>query len=233
MRIDVLTLFPGMFPPVLNESILRIAQDKGLADLRLVDLRRFTTDRRRTVDDKPFGGGAGMVMMCGPVFEAVQAAEADAPESVRPRRVLLTPQGARFTQSLARELAREEHLVLICGHYEGFDERIREGLNPTEISIGDYVLTGGEVPAMVVIDAVVRLIPGVLGDERSNRSDSFAAGRLSAPQYTRPRVFRGMAVPDVLLSGDHARIEAWRREQALARTRERRPELLDDERNAS
>ena len=236
MRIDVLTLFPEVFPAVLGSSILRIAQEKGLVQFGVVDIRQFAADRRRSVDDKPYGGGAGMVMMPETTFAAVESVEAEASDSGGERslrRVLLTPQGVPFTQRLAQQLAGEEHLILICGHYEGFDERIRLGLKPLEISLGDYILTGGEIPAMVVIDAVVRLIPGVVGDARSLRQDSFTSGMLAPPQYTRPRVFRGMAVPEVLLSGDHARVDAWRKEQAQRRTAERRPDLLRPEKAGS
>ncbi|HUU43399.1 MAG TPA: tRNA (guanosine(37)-N1)-methyltransferase TrmD, partial [Planctomycetota bacterium] len=198
------------------------AREKHLASFRVVDIRDFTHDRHRTVDDKPFGGGPGMVMKPGPVFEAVEATEAasDTPAT----RVLLTPQGERLTHDLAVELAAVPRLLLICGHYEGYDERIRLGLAPREVSIGDYVLTGGELPAMVLIDAVVRLIPGVLGAEASLDEESFADGMLEYPHYTRPRVYRDMAVPEVLLSGDHEEIDRWRREQSLRRTRERRGE---------
>jgi len=225
MRIDILTLFPQMFAPVLSESILRIAQEKGLAQFRLVNVRDFARDRRHSVDDEPYGGGPGMVMAPGPVFDAVESVESPGEERVR--RILLTPQGRRFDQGLAEELAREEHLILICGRYEGFDERIRIGLQPQEISIGDYVLTGGELPAMVVVDAVVRLIPCVLGDSASAKGDSFSCGMLGTPQYTRPANFRGMTVPQVLLSGDHGRVAAWRAEQARLRTLQRRPDLLE------
>jgi tRNA (guanine37-N1)-methyltransferase len=223
MEIDVLTLFPEMFAPVLGTSILKIAQEKGLASFRLVDIRSFTHDTHRTVDDRPFGGGPGMVMKPEPVFEAVEATEALSPTPAT--RVLLTPQGETFTQEVARELAVQPRLLLICGRYEGFDERIRIGLTPREVSIGDYVLTGGELPAMVVIDAVVRLIQGVLGRESSLDEESHADGTLEYPHYTRPRSYRGMDVPEVLLSGNHEEIERWRREQSLKRTRERRGEF--------
>jgi tRNA (guanine37-N1)-methyltransferase len=221
MEIDVLTLFPEMFAGVLGESILKIAQEKGLVSIRVVNIRDFTSDKHHVVDDRPFGGGPGMVMKPEPVFAAVEGVEA---QSATPAtRVLLTPQGETLTQGLARELLTRPRLLLICGRYEGFDERIRLGLRPREISIGDYVLTGGEVPAMVVIDAVVRLIPGVLGKEESTVEESFSNGLLEYPHYTRPREFRGMEVPEVLLSGDHEAIRKWRREQAEKRTQERRP----------
>ncbi len=224
MRFDILTLFPKMFPPVLQESILRIAQEKGLAEFHVHDLRPFGEDARRNVDDRPYGGGPGMVMMCGPVFDAVEAIEREA--SGRSRRVLTSPQGRLLDDALARELAREERLLILCGHYEGYDERIALGLGADEVSVGDYVLTGGELAAMVIVDVVSRLIPGVLGDRESPRRDSFAAGRLGYPQYTRPAEFRGMRVPEVLLSGDHERIAQWRAEQSRLRTAQRRPELL-------
>jgi tRNA (guanine37-N1)-methyltransferase len=226
MEIDVLTLFPEMFAPVLDASILKIAQEKHLATFRLVDIRDFTHDRHRTVDDRPFGGGPGMVMKPEPVTEAVEATEAlsETPAT----RVLLTPQGETLTQHIARELSTLPRLLLICGRYEGYDERIRTGLKPREISIGDYVLTGGEVPAMVIIDAVVRLIPGVLGKEASLEEESHADPAnpgLEYPHYTRPREYRGMEVPEVLLSGNHEEIERWRRAESLRRTRERRGEF--------
>ena len=220
MEIDVLTLFPEMFPGVLGASILKIAQEKGLATFRVVNIRDFAADRHHSVDDAPFGGGPGMVMMCQPVFDAVEKTEA---MSATPAtRILLTPQGETFTQGVARELATHPRLMLVCGHYEGFDERIRLGLNCREVSIGDYVLTGGEVPAMVIIDAVVRLLPGVLGNEESPAEESHASGQLEYPHYTRPREFRGMTAPDVLLSGNHAEIRKWRAEQSRIRTEARR-----------
>ncbi|MCH7592677.1 MAG: tRNA (guanosine(37)-N1)-methyltransferase TrmD [Planctomycetes bacterium] len=224
MRIDVLTLFPELFVPFAATSIIGRAVEAGLVAINCVSFRDFARDHHRSVDDRPFGGGPGMVLMCGPVFDAVESVEAEA--DVEPVRILLTPQGERLTQEIAIELAGAERLLIICGHYEGFDERIRLGLNVREISIGDYVLSGGESAAMVLIDAVVRLLPGALGDESSIQEESFQGGLLEYPQYTRPREFRGMAVPDVLLSGDHARIADWRREQAEARTLKRRPDLL-------
>ena len=225
MVIDVLTLFPAMFQGPLRESILKLAQQRGLVSIRLTDIRGHTTGKHRSVDDKPYGGGPGMVMMCGPVFDAVEHVQ---PVSgVQPRVILLSPQGRRLGQPLVRALAHEQHIVLVCGHYEGFDERIRLGLNAEEISIGDYVLSGGELPAMVVIDAVVRLLPGALGHEDSAAQDSFEDGLLDFPQYTRPPEFRGMTVPEVLLSGHHQKVDDWRCEQARQRTRERRPDLLE------
>lgn len=225
MRIDVLTLFPEVFAPFLESSIVGRAQRAGLVSIACTNFRDFAGDKHRSVDDKPFGGGPGMVLLCEPLFAAVEQVERDADQ--RPLRVLLSPQGERLTQALVRQLAGEPWLVLLCGHYEGFDERIRIGLDAREISIGDYVLSGGESAAMVLIDALVRLLPGALGDETSAADESFSAGTLEYPQYTRPREFRGMAVPDVLVSGNHAEIAAWRKEQALRRTAERRPDLLD------
>jgi tRNA (guanine37-N1)-methyltransferase len=211
-----------MFQGPLQESILRRAQDKGLATIAVHDLRTWTHDRHHVVDDVPYGGGAGMVLKPEPVFEAVEALRQGSDSTV----VALTPQGLPFGQRLASELACLPHLILLCGRYEGFDDRIPQGLQALELSIGDFVLSGGEIPALVVLDATVRLIPGVLGDETSALTDSFATGLLEHPHYTRPPMFRGMAVPPVLLSGDHQAIARWRRKQALRRTRERRPDLL-------
>jgi len=224
MRVDIITLFPAMFRPVLGESILGIAQDKGLIEFHVHDLRPFGEGARRNIDDRPYGGGPGMVMMCPPVFDAVESVERQAQEP--PHRVLTSPQGRAFTHDVAAELAAMPRLLIVCGHYEGYDERIPIGLDADEISVGDYVLTGGELAAMLMVDAVTRLLPGVLGDETSNQRDSFAQGVLGSPQYTRPRTFRGMDVPDVLLSGDHGRIAAWRNEQARLRTAQRKPHLL-------
>jgi tRNA (guanine37-N1)-methyltransferase len=225
MRIDILTLFPEMFESPLKYSILKRAQEQGIVAIVLTNIRDFATDRYRKVDDKPYGGGAGMVMMPGPVFDCFEYVQKLAPS--RGRVVLLTPQGERFTQAKARELSQQERLILIAGRYEGFDERIRTGLNAEQISVGDYVLNGGELVAMIVVDAVVRLLPGALGDEDSAKDDSFSHGLLEYPQYTRPEVFRDMKVPDILLSGDHKKIAEWRRQQALARTRQWRPDLLE------
>lgn len=224
MLIDIITIFPDMFRPVLEESMIRIAREKGKAEIRLTDLRGFATDRHRSVDGRPFGGGPGMILKVEPVVKAVRALESEGPA---PLRVLMSPQGERFTQGLAGELARAERLIIIAGHYEGYDERIREILRPREISIGDYVLTGGEIPAMVVIDAVVRLLPGVLGAEDAHEFESHGSGALEYPQYTRPPEFEGHRVPEVLKSGDHARVDEWRRAQALKRTRRRRPDMLE------
>ena len=225
MRIDILTLFPELFQPVLATSIIGRAIAAGVVEVVVTDIRNYSQDRHRKVDDAPFGGGPGMVMMCQPVFDAVEAVRAQDP---RPGLVaLLSPQGQRLDQPLVERLARLERLILVTGHYEGFDERIRLALADMEISIGDFVLSGGEIPAMAVLDAVVRLLPGALGEPTSTREESFSMGLLEYPQYTRPRDFRGMQVPEVLLSGDHARIAEWRRQQALERTRRRRPDLLE------
>jgi tRNA (guanine37-N1)-methyltransferase len=225
MRIDVLTLFPEVFEPYVASSIVGRAVAQGIVAIRCTSFRDFASDRHRSVDDRPFGGGPGMVLMCGPVFEALEHVEAQS--ETKPLRILLTPQGEKLTQSVVAELAKAPRLVLLCGHYEGFDERIRTGIAAREISIGDYVLSGGEPAAMVLIDAVVRLLPGALGDEASAADESFTDGTLEYPQFTRPREFRGMEVPEVLLSGDHGKIAAWRREQSLERTLERRPDLLE------
>ncbi len=224
MRIDVLTLFPEAFESILNISIVQRAQQKGLLRVVLTNIRDFARDNYRSVDDKPYGGGPGMVMMPQPIFDCLEHLE-DA-DPLKGRRILLTPQGLPFTQELARTLAQEQRLILIAGRYEGFDERIRIALEPLEISIGDYVLSGGEIPAMVIIDAVTRLLPGALGDETSTEQESFTAGLLEYPQYTRPEVFRDLPVPEVLLSGHHANIQDWREQQARERTAKRRPDLL-------
>jgi tRNA (guanine37-N1)-methyltransferase len=221
MKIDVLTLFPAMFAGPLDESIIARARKKGLLDLQIHDLRKWTHDRHRTVDDKPFGGGPGMLMKPEPLFEAVESLRRD-----NTRVILLSPAGRKFSQEIARDLSQEKDLLFVTGHYEGFDERVRETLADDELSIGDYVLTNGALPAMVVIDAVARLLPGVLGDDESSRDESFSGGLLEYPQWTRPAEFRGMKVPDILVSGNHAEIEKWRREQAKARTKKNRPDLL-------
>ena len=225
MRIDILTLFPEMFESPLSCSILKRAQDKALVDIVLTNIRDFAADSYNRVDDKPYGGGAGMVMMPQPLFDCFEYVEKLSPQ--KGRVILLTPQGKKFDQAKAVELSTEERLVLISGRYEGFDERIRIGLGAEQISIGDYILSGGELAAMVIIDAVVRLLAGALGDENSAKDDSFSEGLLEYPQYTRPEVFRDMKVPDILLSGDHAKIAEWRRQQALERTKKHRPDLLD------
>ena len=221
MKIDVLTLFPAMFAGPLDESIIMRARKKGLLDLTIHQLRDWTHDRHKTVDDKPFGGGPGMLMKVEPLFEAVESLQ-----RAETKVILLSPSGRKFDQSIARELAKEKDLLLVTGHYEGFDERVREGLADDVLSIGDYVLTNGALPAMVVIDAVARLLPGVLGDDASSSDESFSQALLEYPQYTRPADFRGMKVPEVLMNGNHAEIEKWRREQAKLRTKERRPDLL-------
>ena len=226
MLFQILTTFPGIVEGVAGESILGRAVKKGLIDVEALNIRDFTSDRHRTTDDAPFGGGPGMVMKCEPVFEAVEALISRA-GGRKPRVLLMTPVGRRFDQSLAEELARESHLIFVCGRYEGVDERICEHLVTDEVSIGDYVLTGGELAAMVVVDSVARLLPGVLGDESSPESESFSSGLLEYPQYTRPAEFRGHKVPEVLLSGNHEEIRKWRRAQALERTLKRRPDLLE------
>lgn len=252
MRIDVLTLFPKMFSGPMDESIVKRAIANGRLDIHIHNLRDFTRDRHRTCDDKPFGGGPGMVMKPEPIFEAVEAIlkkrkmgtgyflgkkkrkglKNSLPPLLpkkggpRSRIILLTPQGRRFDQMMAQRLSKFKHLILICGHYEGVDERVRKFLTEEEISIGDYITTGGELPAMVLIDSVVRLVTGVLGDPRSAHYESFQGGLLEYPQYTRPAVFRGMKAPSVLLSGDHEAIHRWRQREALKRTRRKRPDLL-------
>lgn len=223
MRIDVLTLFPDGLAPMLEVSILGRARAEGRVQIELWDVREFTTDRHRTVDDTPFGGGAGMVLKPEPVCAAVEFVRAQAQAAPV---IMLTPQGERLTQQRVEALARRERLILLCGHYEGFDERIRELVVDEELSIGDYVLTGGELPALVVIDAVSRLLPGVLGSEHSAAEETFAGSLLEYPHYTRPRDFRGRMVPEILLSGHHAAIARWRREQSLLRTWSKRPDLL-------
>lgn len=226
MRFDVLTLFPEMFPGYLGQSLLKLAIERGRVDVRLHDIRDWAQGKHRQVDDRPFGGGAGMVLKPDVVVECVEAVRAQAEPPGR--LILLTPQGRRLTQRVTEELAGERRLLLLCGRYEGFDERVREILEPDEISIGDYVLNGGEVAAMVMIDTVIRLVPGVLGKEESSYHDSFSAGNrlLEHPQYTRPREYRGREVPEILLSGDHQAIARWREEQSLERTRDRRGDLL-------
>lgn len=225
MRIDILTLFPGMFAGPFDESIVARARAAGVVEIGIHDLRSWTSDRHRTVDDYPYGGGAGMVLKPEPLFAAIEALRGQGPNGGG-HVVLLTPQGEPFRQGIAAELANVQHLVLVCGHYEGVDERVREHAVDRELSIGDYVLSGGELPAMVVVDAVVRLLPGALGSPDSVAEESHSAGLLEYPHYTRPADFRGWRVPDVLLSGHHGAIASWRREQSIRRTRERRPDLL-------
>ncbi|WP_025717225.1 tRNA (guanosine(37)-N1)-methyltransferase TrmD [Paenibacillus sp. 1-18] len=247
MRVDVLTLFPEMFDGVFSASILGKARDKGIVSLQAINFRQYAGNKHGQVDDTPYGGGGGMVLKPDPIFAAVEALLDESERSIlegadevvhnekndanadlkAPRIILMCPQGETFTQKKAEELAKEDHLIFICGHYEGYDERIREHLVTDELSVGDYVLTGGELPAMVVIDSVTRLLPGVLGNETSAITDSFSTGLLEYPHYTRPAEFRGWKVPDVLLSGHHVNIDAWRRQEALRRTVERRPDLLE------
>jgi tRNA (guanine37-N1)-methyltransferase len=221
MKIDVLTLFPAMFSGPLDESIIKRARAAGWLDLKVHNLRDWAHDPHKTVDDRPFGGGPGMLLKPEPLFEAIESLKRE-----KTRVILLSPAGWTFNQAIARALAREDELLLVTGHYEGFDERVREVLADDELSIGDYVLTNGALPAMVVIDAVVRLLPGVLGDDASSQDESFSHSLLEYPQYTRPAEFRGKKVPEVLLSGNHAEIEKWRREQARLRTQKRRPDLM-------
>jgi len=224
VRVDILTIFPGIFEGPLRESLLGKGIATGLIDVRVHDIRDFTADRHRRVDDVPFGGGPGMVMKPEPLFAAVESL---GPESKRV--LLLSPAGRRFDQAFAGDLAAEPWVVLICGRYEGIDERVAEGLSAEEVSIGDYVLSGGEVAALVVLEAVARLVPGIVGREESLRQESFQEGLLDHPQYTRPQEFRGMTVPEVLLSGDHSRIREWRRKAALEKTRRIRPDLLPED----
>ncbi|MFQ6111508.1 MAG: tRNA (guanosine(37)-N1)-methyltransferase TrmD [Nitrospinota bacterium] len=224
LEFHILTVFPGMLASPLSEGILKKAIEKGLIEVRLWDLRDFTEDRHRTTDDYPYGGGAGMVMKVEPIAAALEAVRRESPGV---HVILTSPQGARLTQSKVRELARRESLALICGRYEGVDERVAEALVDEELSIGDYVLMGGELPALVVVDAVARLVPGVLGSEASAEEDCFSRGLLGYPQYTRPAEYKGLRVPEVLLSGDHKAIERWRRLEGLRRTRARRPDLLE------
>lgn len=222
MRIDYLTLFPEMFEGVLNQSILKRARDKGILSTNTVNFRDYAMNKHQQVDDYPYGGGQGMVLKPEPIFNAMSSIDT----TEQTRVILMTPQGQPFNQKVAESLSTSEHLVFICGHYEGYDERIREHLVTDEISVGDYVLTGGELPAMVMTDAIVRLLPEVLGNQTSHEDDSFSSGLLEYPQYTRPRDFNGMRVPDVLLSGNHRNIEQWRHEQSLLRTLNKRPDLL-------
>lgn len=224
MHIDILTLFPEMMEGTLENSILKRAKNKEQFDYRFVNFRDYSTNKHEKVDDYPYGGGAGMVLTAQPIFDAVEAVKQES--NAKPRVILMCPQGETYNQQKAEELAKEEHLIIICGHYEGYDERIRERVVTDEISIGDYVLTGGEIGALAVIDSVVRLIPDVLGNESSAIEDSFSTGLLEHPHYTRPADFRGMKVPDVLLEGNHAKIDEWRKKESLRRTWKRRPDLL-------
>src|SRR5438046_6138362 len=231
MKIDILTLFPEICRAPLSESIMKRAQENGIIDLRIHNLRDWTRDKHHIVDDAPFGGGQGMVMKAEPIFAAVeelrgQTAEESKIENRKSKIIVMSPAGHRFDQQIAAQLSQESHLIIVCGHYEGVDHRVIEHLVDLEISIGDYVLTNGAIAAVVLVDAIVRFVPGVLGHEQSAVDDSFSAGLLEAPQYTRPAEFRGWKVPDVLLSGNHAEIAAWRKQEALKRTRENRPDLL-------
>lgn len=225
MKIDILSLFPEMFEGVLHTSMMKKAQEKEAVEFNVTDFRDYSENKHRKVDDYPYGGGAGMVLKPEPIFSAVEAVTEGV--QAKPRIVLLCPQGERFSQEKAEEFAREEHLIFICGHYEGYDERIREELVTDEVSLGDFILTGGEIAAMAVVDSVVRLLPEVLGNADSPVLDSFSTGLLEHPQYTRPANFRGMEVPEVLLSGNHAKIEEWREEQSVIRTFNRRKDLLE------
>ena len=239
MKIDILTLFPEVCRAPLNESMMKRAQENGALELHIHNLRDWTTDKHHVVDDAPFGGGQGMVMKAEPIFKAVEELRGEDgktsnvqrptsnAELQRPKVILMSPTGRRFKQEMAKELSGESHLIIICGHYEGVDHRVIEHLVDAEVSIGDYVLTNGAIAAVVFVDAIVRLLPGVLGHEQSAADDSFSGGLLEGPQYTRPAEFRGWKVPDVLLSGNHAQIAEWRKNEALRRTREKRPDLLE------
>jgi len=227
MRIDIITIFPGMFAPVLNESIIKRAQNKGRVRIYIHNLRDYTPDKHKKVDDRPFGGGSGMVIGPEPIFNAVEDIKAKA-KIKESKVILLCPQGKTLNQKVAQRLAKCKHIIFICGHYEGIDERVRQYLVDEEISIGDYVLTGGELPAMVLVDCLVRLIPGVLGDKNSLNFESFAGNLLEYPQYTRPANYRRMKVPAILLSGNHKKIADWRKSQAVKRTKKIRPDLLKE-----
>ncbi len=226
MKIDILTLFPEICRAPLSESMMKRAQENKIVDLRIHNLRDWTNDKHHIVDDAPFGGGQGMVMKPEPIFAAVEELQKSAISNQKSKIILMSPGGRRLDQKLATELSKESHLIVICGHYEGVDHRVIDHLVDLEVSIGDYVLTNGAIAAVVLVDAVVRLLPGVLGHEQSAQDDSFSAGLLEAPQYTRPAEFRGWKIPEVLLSGNHAEIAKWRKEQALKRTKQNRPDLL-------
>ncbi len=229
MRIDVLTIFPKMFEAVMGESIIKRAKEKRVVEINVIDLRLFSKDKHRKVDDKPFGGGPGMVMNAEPFFEAVNYIRKKTKDRrLKTRIILLTPKGKKFDQALALKLSKYEHMVLLCGHYEGIDERVAESLVDDEISIGDFVLTGGELPAMVIIDSIVRLLPGALGDENSSKDESFSENFLEYPHYTRPADYKGIKVPNVLLSGDHEKIKEWRKKEALKVTKKKRPDLISN-----
>ncbi|MBS4025192.1 MAG: tRNA (guanosine(37)-N1)-methyltransferase TrmD [Clostridia bacterium] len=222
MEIDILTLFPGMFTGPITESIIKRAQEKDLVTISLVNIRDFANNKHNTVDDYPYGGGAGMVMQAGPIFDAVNSIK-----KTQSKVILMCPQGDVFTQKSAWKLSREEHLIIICGHYEGVDQRVKDELVDQEISIGDFILTGGELPAMIILDSVIRLIPGVLGQDKSVEEESFAQGLLEYPHYTRPADFRGLMVPEILLSGNHESIRKWRKKESIRNTWSKRPELLE------
>lgn len=225
MRLDVLALFPEILEGYLRQSILKLAIQRELVQVKLWNFRDWATGKRKSVDDKPYGGGPGMLIMCPPVFDAIEAVRQD--DERQGQLIMLTPQGRKLDQKLVEELAQHKRLLLLCGRYEGFDDRIRQGLQPMEVSVGDFICNGGEVPAMLLIDAVIRLIPGVLGDETSHKYDSFSeSGMLEYPQFTRPRAFRGMTVPEVLLNGNHQEIQRWQQQQSLKRTQERRNDLV-------
>lgn len=228
MRIDIITIFPKMFAPVLNESIVKRAQKKGLVKIEVHNLRDYSQDKHRKVDDRPYGGGPGMLMRVEPIFRAVEKIRAKNKElRTKAKIILLCPKGKMLNQALARKMSKNKHLILICGHYEGVDERVRKYLVDEEVSIGDYILTGGELAAMVLTDSLVRLLPGVLGEEKSNILESFEAGLLEHPQYTRPAIFRKYKVPKILLTGNHKEIQTWRKEETLKVTRLKRPDLLN------
>jgi len=227
LKIDIVTIFPNIFEPVLEESILKRAQQKNKVKITIYNLRDYSDDPHRKVDDRPFGGGPGMVIRPEPMFNVIERIKKKSPEA---KTILLTPQGAKFEQREAKRLSKEKHLILICGHYEGIDERIREELVDEEISIGDYILTGGELPALIVVDAIIRLMPGVLGHEDSAQCDTFQDNLLEHPQYTRPADYKGMKVPKVLLSGNHKLIKEWRKKQSLLRTEKKRPDLISEDR---
>ncbi|NEU29396.1 tRNA (guanosine(37)-N1)-methyltransferase TrmD [bacterium LRH843] len=227
MKINILSLFPEMFTGVFGSSILKLAKERGVVSYDVVDFREYADNKHKKVDDYPYGGGAGMVLSAQPIFDAVD--DLKGKMNTKPRVILLCPQGERYSQKKAEELAKEEHIILLCGHYEGYDERVREHLVTDEISIGDFVLTGGELGAMVIVDSVTRLLPGVLGNEESAVTDSFSTGLLEHPHYTRPAEFRGFKVPDVLMSGHHKQIEEWRQKESMRRTWTRRPDLLVDQ----
>ncbi len=226
MFFEIFTLFPDMFKGPFSESIIARAREKELIDINITDIRDYTEDKHNTTDDYPYGGGAGMLMKIGPIYRALK--DMDGKRNVNYRKILLTPQGKTLKQDMIKEYSKEEGLLLICGHYEGIDERIRDNLITDEVSVGDYVLTGGEIPAMIIVDSIARMIPGVLGDEQSSVEDSFYHGLLDYPQYTRPREFINMKVPDILLSGDHGKIARWRKKESLRKTYLRRPDLLDN-----